>query len=121
MKKVVILIAISLLAGIVRVQAQSSGNTQSKAGSSAVHKANNSQLQGKGVPYNKEKEQFGKQISKKRSGPIPPSSVSSGAGASDAAQANKTPGSHVAQREMKMGRKTSAKTGTPSPKTGTHK
>ena len=115
------MIAIILLAGIVSVQAQSSGNAQSNAGSSAAYKAKNSQLQGKGVPYNKEKEQFGKQIFKKRTGPTPPSSVSSGSNASDATQESKTPGSHVAQREMKMNRKTSPKATTPSSKTGTNK
>ena len=116
MKKITMTAAMTLLVGVISGWAQSSATTQNKAdkeGSSAVNKAskaNNSQLKGTGVPYKKEKEQFGKQMSNKKSGPMPPSSVSSGPGASDAAQGGKTPGSHTAQREMDMGHKTSAKT-----------
>lgn len=115
MKTIALTVAITFLAGISG-WAQSGTGTQSnlgKQGSSAVNKAskaNNSQMMGKGVPDNKEKEQFGKPISKKKSGPIPPSSVGRGPEASDASLGNKTPGSHVAQRERTVGLKKKAKT-----------
>ena len=108
-------IALALLTGGVSSWAQSGGSTPGKTrnrASATVSKDTNGQLMGKGVPYNKEKEQFGKQITKKTTGPIPAPSVSSGHDVSDAAQKGLTPGSHVAQREVKMGRKTNPKKGT---------
>lgn len=104
-------IAMTLLAGGLSSWAQSGGNTQS-----AVSKDTNSQFRGRGVPYNKEIEQFGKHITKKKRGPVPPSSVSTGPAVSDAALKGKTPGSHVAHRDVKLGGKTRAKTGNNSSK-----
>lgn len=106
MKTIIMTIAITLLAGEVSSWAQSGGHTQS-----AVRKDSNSQFRGNGVPYSKEKEQFGRHITKKKRGPIPPSSVSTGPAVSDATLKGKTPGSHVAHREVKLGGKTKAKTG----------
>ena len=117
MKKVVMTIAMTLLVGGVTSWAQSSGQSQTGSrASSAVSKDTNSQFMGKGVPYNKEKEQFGKHITKKKTGSLPVSSVSTGPGVSDAALKGKTPGSHVAHREVKLDGKTSPKTGTNSSK-----
>ena len=118
MKKLLIITVLSLMASVSGVWAQASANTQSNAGregSSSVNKAskaNNSQLKGLGVPFNKEKQQFGKSISPSSKSPIPPSSVSDGSDVSDAAGAKKgiTPGSHTAQRERRVGYKSPAKT-----------
>ena len=113
-------IAVTILAGSISGWAQSNGNTQSNAGrqgSSAVNnrasKATNSQLKGKGVPYGKEKEQFGKQVSKKKSGSL----AGTGQAASDASQASKATGSHATQRERSGGHKSNAKAGSSSSKT----
>lgn len=115
MKKIVLTIVMTLLAGGVSTWAQSGGNTQSP-----IRKDTNSQFRGKGVPYSKEKEQFGKHITKKKRGPVPPSSVSTGPAVSDATLKGKTPGSHVAHREVKLGGKTKAKTGNSSSKKATN-
>ncbi|GAB4005171.1 hypothetical protein GCM10028808_04410 [Spirosoma migulaei] len=124
MKKFTMTVAMTLLVGSLSGWAQSGTSAQSKAdkqapsSTSQTSKANNSQLKGTGVPYNKDKQQFGKQTSTKKSGPIPPSSVGSGPETSDAAQEAKTPGSHAAQRERSVGHKSTTKTGNPSSKTG---
>ena len=99
MKKVIILTSALLFAGLVGVQAQSGG---AATGSARQQKATGgaqpntlSQAQGKGVPDSK---------AKKPDHNIPASSVGTGVDAK--ANGKFSPGSHTAQRENKIGRKT---------------
>ncbi|WP_080058497.1 hypothetical protein [Spirosoma aerolatum] len=81
MKNLLIITTLFLCVGLVSARAQSS-NTETNAGkqgsatTSNAKNANNGQLTGKGVPYNKEAQQTGKSATKKSNRPIPESSVS---------------------------------------------
>ncbi|MVM31183.1 hypothetical protein GO755_14165 [Spirosoma sp. HMF4905] len=99
MKKIQIAVAVVLLAGTLQARAQS-GSTQTP---------NNSQLEGKGVPYNKDTKQKGKAIPKRADHPLPASSVGTGVDAAANPNSGVSPGSHTAQRETKMDYKATGK------------
>lgn len=106
MKKVTLLTSALLFVGLVGVQAQSggaaTGNAHQQKATGAAQKNTLSQAQGKGVPY--DKEQPGNATAKKPDHNIPAPSVGTGVDAK--ASGKFSPGSHTAQRENKMGRKT---------------
>lgn len=110
MRKVVMTIAMTLLAGIISGWAQSSTNTQSNSGregSSSVNnasKANNSQTLGKGVPYTKDAEQQGRSGARKTGQASGNSATGSGSSASG------KEGTSSGKGGNKSGNRSSAKT-----------
>lgn len=106
MKKIGIILTLLLLAGVVSVQAQSGGASKGQQGTLSTtndQKANASQMQGKGVPYTKDKEQQGRSTPKKNNKPIPPSEVGTESDLPARATGEISPGSHAAQRDRKAG------------------
>ena len=94
MKKVMVLTAALLMSGLAGALAQSGQPKAKPAG--APQKPDMSQVQGKGVPYNK--------APQKADHNVPNPGVGTGPDAKATGQFS--PGSHTAQREHKIGRKT---------------
>lgn len=92
--------AVLLMSGFAVAQAQSGQPKTTPTG--APQKPEMSQVQGKGVPYNKK--QPGNTAAKRPDHNIPNPGVGTGPDARTTGQFS--PGSHTAQRENKIGRKT---------------
>jgi hypothetical protein len=107
MRATFLLTASLLLATVICVQAQSGGSAaqQGAATTNNARKAGNSQMVGKGVPYNKEARQQGKSGKKTDKRSIPKSSVDTGPDAAALPSSNKRPNTHTAHREHDMNRK----------------
>ena len=112
----IVLTIFMLLALPACLKAQSGANSETNSGkqeSPAVkntQKANNSQIEGKGIPYNKETKSQQRAGAKRTNHPIPPSSVGTIPDAAASPNAKLMPRSHTAQREMNMRRKASPNT-----------
>ncbi|MBN8822234.1 MULTISPECIES: hypothetical protein [unclassified Spirosoma] len=104
MKKILISSTLLLCVGLMSARAQSA-NTETNAGkqgsttTSNAKNANNGQLTGKGVPYNKEAQQTGKSATQKSNRPIPESSISTESDRSLQDAGKMSVGSHNPRRD----------------------
>ncbi|WP_461089106.1 hypothetical protein [Spirosoma gilvum] len=104
MKNLLIITTLISCVSLMSARAQSS-NTETNAGkqgsatTSHAGNANNGQLKGKGVPYNKDAQQMGKSTGKKSNRPIPESSVSTESDISRRQAGKMSTGSHNPQRD----------------------
>ncbi|GAB3939739.1 hypothetical protein GCM10028805_00600 [Spirosoma harenae] len=113
MKKSISILSVLLLAAPVSLWAQSGGAAKGQAAASPVNaapKANSSQLEGKGVPYPKNKTAK-RPVSNK---PVPPSSVGTEPDPAARAEGKISQGAHGVQRDQRADFKATKKPGSQS-------